>query len=229
MKVNWLAALAVAIFAAQAGADETPALRTQKDKLSYSIGVNVGRNFKLQKIDVDVELVVKGLKDELSNGKILVTEDEIRAVMKDLQTELRQKQTQAVRTAGIENEKAGREFLASNGKKKDVVTLPDGLQYKILKAGEGKKPTDADTVECHYKGTLLDGTEFDSSYRTGRPVSFKVKGVIPGWTEALKLMPVGSKWQLFIPSNLAYGPRGAGRRIGPNATLIFEVELVAIK
>lgn len=229
MRTNWLALLAVAVFAAQAGAAEAPALVTQKDKISYCIGVNVAKSFKLQKIEVDVDVLMRGLKDELSGGKILVTDAELRAVLTGLQNELRQKQTQAMRTAAIDNDKAGRQFLAENGKKEGVVTLPDGLQYKILKAGGGKKPTDADTVECHYKGALLNGTEFDSSYRTGKPATFKVKGVIPGWTEALKLMPVGSKWQLVIPSNLAYGPRGAGRLIGPNATLIFEVELVAIK
>jgi FKBP-type peptidyl-prolyl cis-trans isomerase FklB len=131
--------------------------------------------------------------------------------------------------AAEDNRKAGESFLAENKKKEGVVTLPSGLQYKVLKAGDGKKPTDADTVECHYRGTLINGTEFDSSYLTGQPATFKIAGVIPGWREALKLMPVGSKWQLFVPSQLAYGARGKGGSIGPNAALIFEVELLAIK
>ena len=188
------------------------------------------RRAKLQtdKVEINVDLVIRGLKDGIAGGKLLITEPELRNDRRT-QTELRQKHAQALTVAGVANRRAGDQFLGENGKKKDVVTLPSGLQYKILKAGDGKKPTDADTVECHYKGTLLDGTEFDSSYRDGRPATLKVKGIIPGWTEALKLMPVGSKWQLFIPSHLAYGPRGAGRVIGPNSTLIFEVELLAVK
>jgi FKBP-type peptidyl-prolyl cis-trans isomerase FklB len=131
--------------------------------------------------------------------------------------------------AAEDNKKAGESFLAENKKKEGVVTLPSGLQYKVLKAGDGKKPTDTDTVECNYRGTHIDGTEFDSSYRTGQPATFKVAGVIPGWREALKLMPVGSKWQIFVPSQLAYGTRGKPGSVGPNAALIFEVELLAIK
>jgi FKBP-type peptidyl-prolyl cis-trans isomerase FklB len=149
--------------------------------------------------------------------------------MRTFQTELRDKQQAKRKAEGDENLKAGEVFLAENRKKEGVVTLPNGLQYKILKAGGGRKPTEADTVEVNYRGTLIDGTEFDSSYKRGKPVTFKVTGVIKGWTEALKLMPVGSKWQLFIPPQLAYGERGAGQAIGPNATLIFEIELLAIK
>ena len=140
-----------------------------------------------------------------------------------------QKETQGTKMVSAENKKEGTAFLARNKTKQGVVTLPSGLQYKILKAGNGKKPVGADTVECHYRGTLINGTEFDSSYRRGQAASFPVSGVIPGWTEALKLMPVGSKWQLFIPPQLAYGAQGSGRDIGPDATLIFEVELLAIK
>jgi FKBP-type peptidyl-prolyl cis-trans isomerase len=145
------------------------------------------------------------------------------------QSDLMKKQSQGKQTAAEENKKTGEAFLAENKKKDGVVALPSGLQYKILKAGKGKKPTDGDKVECHYRGTLIDGTEFDSSYRRGEPATFPVNGVIAGWTEALKLMPVGSKWQLFVPSQLAYKEHGAGADIGPNATLIFEVELLGIK
>jgi len=146
------------------------------------------------------------------------------------QVDLRQKQAEATKLAAEKNKKEGEAFLVENKRKEGVVTLPSGLQYKILKAGTGKKPTEGDTVECIHRGTLIDGTEFDSSYRSKKPMTFKVSGgIIQGWSEALKLMPVGSKWQLFIPPQLAYGDRGAGDIIGPNATLIFEVELLAVK
>lgn len=213
----------------QVMAEDAVELKTQKDKLSYSIGADIGRNFKRQDLDLDVDKLSKGMKDAMSGGKLAMTEDEMRNAITALQTEMRQKQGQAAAAKGAENKKEGDAFLAKNKEEKGVVTLPSGLQYKIVKAGEGKKPADADTVECHYKGTLINGTEFDSSYRRGQPATFKVGGVIKGWQEALKLMPVGSKWQLFIPSDLAYGPAGAGQDIGPNATLIFEVELLAIK
>lgn len=149
--------------------------------------------------------------------------------MSAFQNELKEKQTAAIKNIGEANQKAGEAFLADNAKKTGVVTLPSGLQYKIIKQGDGKIPTESDTVECNYRGTLIDGTEFDSSNRIGKPVQFKVGSVIPGWQEALKLMPAGSKWQLYIPPQLAYGERGAGREIGPNSTLIFEVELISVQ
>ncbi len=172
---------------------------------------------------------MKAIKDVLSGEKLLMSEAELRSTMRTFQAELRQRQAVARTKAAEDNKKQGDAFLAENKTKEGVVTLPSGLQYKILKAGDGKTPTDADTVECHYRGTLINGTEFDSSHLTGKPATFKVTAVIPGWKEALKLMPVGSKWQLFIPPQLAYGERGAGHEIGPNATLVFEVELLAIK
>jgi FKBP-type peptidyl-prolyl cis-trans isomerase FklB len=178
---------------------------------------------------LDPDKMAKGLKDGMAGGKLAMTEDEMRAAIMSLQDEMRQKQSQAAAAKGADNKKEGEAFLAKNKAEKDVVTLPSGLQYKIVKAGEGKKPGDTDTVECHYKGTLINGTEFDSSYRRGAPATFQVGQVIKGWQEALKLMPVGSKWQVFVPSDLAYGSQGAGNDIGPNATLIFEVELLAIK
>ena len=158
-----------------------------------------------------------------------MSEDDLSTTMTAFEEDVRQKQAQARSVAAENNKKAGDAFLAENARKDGVVVLPSGLQYKILKAGEGKKPTETDTVVCQYRGTLIDGTEFDSSYRSGQPATFEVKGVIPGFREALKLMPVGSKWQLVIPSELAYGDRGAGNAIEPNATLIFEIELISIK
>ena len=165
----------------------------------------------------------------LAGGKLLLTDDEIKATLTKLQTELRARQEVSMQKAGDINKKAGDDFLAQNKTKEGVVALPDGLQYKILKQGNGPKPAATDSVVCNYRGTLLDGTEFDSSYKRGQPATFPVNGVIKGWTEAVQLMPVGSKWQLFIPADLAYGNRGAGADIGPNATLIFEVELLSIQ
>ncbi len=228
MKLRWLALLGVGLLVVQANAQETTTLNTQKDKMSYGIGVAMARSLKLQGVEVDQEGLIKGLKDELAGAKLLMSEDDLRTVMTSLRTEMRQKQEQAIKTASEENKKKGDAFLAENKAKEGVTTLTDGLQYRILKAGNGKKPIADDTVECQYRGTLVDGTEFDSSYSLGKPVSFKVSQVIAGWQEALKLMPVGSKWQLVIPPQLAYGERGAGT-IGPNSTLIFEVELVSIK
>ena len=203
-------------------------LTTDEDKASYAIGLSVGKGLHRDQIDVEPEFVLQGLKDALADGKILLTDDQIKTVMTNLQTQVRAKQ-EAKREALIEsNKKDGAAFLASNATKPGVVTLPSGLQYKILTAGTGPKPTASDSVVCNYRGTLLDGTEFDSSYKRGQPATFPVSGVIKGWTEALQLMPTGSKWQLFIPADLAYGERGQGP-IGPNATLIFDVELLSIQ
>jgi FKBP-type peptidyl-prolyl cis-trans isomerase FklB len=206
-----------------------PGFKTQKEKVSYAIGVEMGKGVKVQGIDVDPTIVMRGLKDGLSGAKPQMSEEELRQVITALQQEIRQKQMHAEEAAATENKTKGEAFLAENAKKDGVVALPDGLQYKILTAGKGKKPAESDTVLCNYKGTFLDGTEFDSSAKAGKPVPFEVKNVIPGFKEVLQLMPVGSKWQVFVPSNLAYGERGAGGVIGPNATLIFEVELVSIQ
>ena len=203
--------------------------KTDKKKVSYGIGVDIGRNFKRLGLDIDLDVLAKGLKDANSGKKLDLSEDELRNVMSAYQNVLKQKQFIALKTVGEANQKAGDAFLAENARKEGVVTLPSGLQYKILKKGDGRQPSEADTVACNYRGTLLDGTVFDSSYSTGKPALFKVGGVIPGWQEALKLMPVGSKWQIFIPPQLAYGLRGAGRDIGPNATLVFEVELIDVQ
>jgi len=210
-------------------------LKTQKDRVSYAVGMNVGKGvaarLKQQTIDVDQAILMRGLKDALAGGKMLLTEDEERTILTQLSVEARKKQEDQMKVAGDANKKEGEEFLAANKTKDGVITLPSGLQYKVLTLGTGPKPTAADTVSCNYRGTLINGTEFDSSYKRGQPASFPLTGVIKGWTEALQLMPVGSKWQLFVPSDLGYGDRGADPRsgIGPGATLIFEVELLSIQ
>ena len=204
-------------------------LKTQKEKLSYALGMNLGTNLHKQAVEVDTAIVLRGLKDGLAAGKTLLSEDEARAALTQLQTEVRNKQQEKMKVTGESNKKESVEFLAANKTKEGVVALPSGLQYKILTEGSGPKPTASDTVVCNYRGTLISGAEFDSSYKRGQPASFPVNGVIKGWTEALQLMPVGSKWQLFVPAELGYGDRGAGENIGPGATLIFEVELLSIQ
>jgi FKBP-type peptidyl-prolyl cis-trans isomerase len=202
-------------------------LTTEKDKQSYAIGLNVGQSLHRDGIVVDPKILVQGLKDAMAGGKVLLTDDQIKTVMTDLRNQVRQEQ-EAKRLAAAEtNKKEGTAFLAANATKPGVVTLPSGLQYKILVAGTGPKPTADDRVVCNYRGTLLDNTEFDSSYKRGQPATFPVTGVIKGWTEALQLMPVGSKWQLFIPADLAYGERGQAT-IAPNAVLVFELEVLSI-
>lgn len=218
-------------------ADPAPALKDQKDKVSYSIGMDIGRNIKRQNLELNVDALAAGIRDAIGGGKTALTDDEAREVMNAYRTEMQAKQQSMAKEQGDKNKKEGETFLAENLKKEGVKThtvkLPSGtnavLQYKVVTAGSGPKPSTNDTVITHYRGTLIDGTEFDSSYKRGEPATFPVTGVIKGWTEALLLMPVGSKWQLFIPSELAYGERGAGRQIGPNATLIFDIELVGIQ
>ena len=229
MKLRWIVVLGVLVLASQVGAKEDLVLKNQKDKISYVIGMDIGSNFKKQSIAIDPDILMRGIKDGLSGGKSLLTEQEVRDVTTAFQKEMVAKQEELNKKLGEKNKKEGEVFLAENKKKEGVKTLPSGLQYKVIKAGTGKKPKSTDTVTTQYRGTLIDGTEFDSSYRRGQPASFPVNGVIPGWTEALQLMEEGAKWQLVVPSNLAYGDRGAGRQIGPNATLIFEVELISIQ
>jgi FKBP-type peptidyl-prolyl cis-trans isomerase len=205
------------------------ALRTQKDRVNYGIGVTVIRNYKQQGIDIDLDRLIQGMTDALKGNKLLMSEDALRVTMTSLQTQLILRQRRAKRMA-LDNKNEGNMFLAENKKKEGVVVLASGLQYKILKAGNGRKPTDDDTVVYHYRGMHIDGTEFDDVYRTNKAVTLKVADVaFRGLGEALKLMPVGSTWQLFIPPRLAYGKRGQGSTIGPNETLIYEVELLAVK
>ena len=219
---------AVALSGAASAAD-APELKNDKEKISYSIGMDIGGNLKRGSVEVDPDLLAKGLKDSYGGGKTILTEDEARKTIADFQKTLMAKQAETMQKLSEKNKADGEKFLAENAKKEGVKTLPSGLQYREITPGKGKSPKDTDTVSTHYKGTLIDGTEFDSSYKRGEPVTFPVSGVIAGWTEALQLMKEGAKWQLFIPSNLAYGDRGAGREIGPNATLIFEVELISVK
>src|SRR6267378_1691814 len=213
--------------APKAPATKAPA-KTQKEKFSYALGMNLGMSLKKQSVEVDPVILSQGLKAALAGGKALLSPEEAQATLMEVQNDLRKKQQEKMQVAGEANKKDGAAFLASNKTKEGVVTLPSGMQYKILKEGTGPKPTATDSVVCNYRGTLINGTEFDSSYKRGQPATFPVVGVIKGWTEALQLMPVGSKWQLYIPSSLAYAERGAGGDIGPNATLIFEVELMSI-
>ncbi|MFB3855524.1 MAG: FKBP-type peptidyl-prolyl cis-trans isomerase [Vicinamibacterales bacterium] len=206
-----------------------PPLSTEKDKLSYAMGMDLGGQLKANSVEIDPDVFARGLKDALSGGKTLLTEQEARTAIASLQMAMVSRRTAEAAASGAKNKAEGEKFLADNKAKEGVVTLPSGVQYKILTAGTGRKPTAEDTVVCQYRGTLIDGKEFDSSYKRGQPATFQVNKVIKGWTEVLQLMPVGSKWQVFIPPALAYGERGAGVEIGPNATLIFEIELLGIK
>jgi|CZLA01.1.fsa_nt_gi FKBP-type peptidyl-prolyl cis-trans isomerase FklB len=203
-----------------------PALTTRKQKFSYALGMDIGSglgaNLKKQSVEVDPNLVSQGLKDSMSGAKTRLTEEEKKAVLTEMQNDI-------TKEIADKNKTESEAFLTANKAKDGVVTLPSGLQYKILTAGAGPKPTASDSVVCNYRGTLANGTEFDSSYKRGQPATFGVGQVIKGWTEALQLMPTGSKWQLFVPSSLAYGEAGQPRAgIGPNTTLIFEVELISI-
>ncbi|MFI5294019.1 MAG: FKBP-type peptidyl-prolyl cis-trans isomerase [Thermodesulfovibrionales bacterium] len=246
MRRRWmkgLVALIVWLLAAQVGFTEevapvppdkagggTPVLTTKKEWNSYSLGVETVKNYKRLGMDIDLDLVIRGMKDADAGRKLLMSAEDIADTMIEFRGEMVAKQRGGRMVAGLDNKKEGQEFLASNKTKEGVVTLPSGLQYKILKAGEGKKPTAEDTVEVYYRGTLINGTEFENNFDTGQPATIKVSDyrVIAGLREAFKLMPVGSKWQLFIPSRLAYVGGGRGI-IGPYATLIYEVELLAIK
>jgi len=203
-------------------------LKDDKEKSSYALGMSAGTTFRTQSLDLALNAFFQGLKDSYSGGKTLLTDEEMRAVLTKAQGEVAAKQQEKIKIIGETNLKEGAAFLAANKTKEGVVTLPSGLQYKILVEGTGPKPAATDTVVCNYRGTLINGTEFDSSYKRGQPATFPLGRVIKGWTEALQLMPVGSKWQLFIPSELAYGERARSAEITPNSTLIFEVELVSI-
>jgi len=201
---------------------------TQKEKVSYAIGWDIGSNIGRQNADIDIAVLTSGIKDAMSGAKPLLTEEEMREAMMAFQKEMQKKETKAGRKSMDKNAKEGKEFLEKNKKRKDVKVTTSGLQYRVIKEGTGKQPGRNDRVTVNYSGTLIDGTEFDSSYKRGQPATFPVGGVIKGWTEALQLMKEGAKYELFIPSELAYGERGAGARIGPNSTLIFTVELISV-
>jgi FKBP-type peptidyl-prolyl cis-trans isomerase FklB len=209
-------------------AAEKPDLKNENDKISYSVGYQVGGDFRRQGVELDPDLLVKGMQDAMSGGKPLMTQEEMNKTLVDLKRKVVTAQREEQKKAAEKNMAEGKKFLEGNARKNGVTTLPSGLQYKVTAKGTGASPKKTDSVTVHYKGTLIDGTEFDSSYKRGKPATFRVDGVIAGWTEALQLMKPGAKWQLFIPANLAYGERGAGSRIGPNRTLIFEVELIKV-
>ena len=209
-----------------------PALKDSKQKVSYGIGLNIGRSMKSQAVDVDADVLARGIKDALTGGKPLLSDQELKETMMALQQELEGRQREMVaKQAGAskglaeKNKKEGDAFLAANSKKPDIKTLPSGLQYKVVKEGTGPIPKATDEVKTNYRGTLIDGTEFDKN----EGATFPVNRVIAGWTEALQLMKVGSKWQLFVPAELAYGPTQRSETIGPNATLIFDIELLGIE
>ena len=206
------------------GQDKSTPLKDSKDKVSYSIGLNIGFNLKKQNVSINPDTFVLGLKDALA-GKPQMTDEQVKETMTAFEKEMIDKQ----KAAGVKNGAEGEKFLAENKKKEGVKTTASGLQYKVVKEGTGAQPKEKDTVMANYRGTLIDGTEFDSSYKRGQPATFPVSGVIKGWTEALQMMKVGSKYQLFIPAKLAYGERAIGPDIGPNSTLIFEVELLDVK
>ena len=229
MKTLLAVTLSTVLVAGCANAGGDTMLKNEKDKVSYSIGLNIGGNFKSQSVDINTDVLLKGIKDALSGSKPLMTEKEIQETMTAFQKEMTAKHGEQTKALAETNKKEGEAFLAANKGKEGVKTTSSGLQYKIIKDGNGQTPKATDTVTVNYSGTLIDGTEFDSSYKRGEPASFPLNGVIPGWTEALQMMKVGSKWQLFLPPALAYGERGQGRVIGPNAALIFEVELLSVK
>jgi len=225
MKSQLAIAFTILVLAFQVSAEENLVLKNQKEKISYIIGMDIGSNLKRQSIDVDPNILARGIQDAFSAAKSLLTEQEIQDTLAAFRKERAAKQEEVAK----KNKNDGETFLIANRKKEGVKALASGLQYKVIRAGTGKKPKINDSVTTHYRGTLIDGTEFDSSYRRGQPVTFPVSGVIAGWTEALQLMEEGAKWQLFIPPNLAYGEQGKGGVIGPNATLIFEIELISIQ
>jgi FKBP-type peptidyl-prolyl cis-trans isomerase FklB len=229
MKSRLLVILCVLFLGGSVFADEKFELKDNRDKVSYSIGMNIGSNMKRQSVDVNPDALVQGIRDALSGNKALMTEEEINETLAGFQKEMAAKQAQRLKEIAEKNKKEGDAFLEENKKKEGIMTLPSGLQYKVLTEGTGEAPALTDTVKINYRGTLIDGTEFDSSYKRGQPAVFRVNGVIPGLSEALQLMKVGSKWQIFIPPDLAYGESGAGRTIEPNETLIFEIELISFE
>jgi FKBP-type peptidyl-prolyl cis-trans isomerase FklB len=209
-------------------ASEPVELKTENDKVNYSVGYRLGSDFQRQGVEMNSAIVQKGIDDATGGGEALMTDEEMRTVMMNMAARLKAEQMEKMKEQGAENVKAGEAFLAENAGKEGVKTTDSGLQYKVITAGAGKSPQKSDKVTVHYRGTLVDGTEFDSSYSRNEPATFGVGQVIPGWTEALQLMKEGDKWEVYIPSKLGYGERGAGAKIPPNSTLIFEVELISV-
>ncbi len=223
-----LLALALFLLSCSPREDIKNELNTSSEKTSYAMGLNMGGYLKNLETDIDLELLFQAIRDTLQGRKVLLTPQQAAEVMKEFQKKSQEEQIKKRQTQTESNIKEGKDFLEENKKKAGIVTTASGLQYEVLQEGDGSTPEASDQVSVNYRGTLIDGTEFDSSYKRGTPAEFRVNGVIKGWTEALQLMRAGSKYRLFIPSELAYGARGAGQKIGPNATLIFEVELLTI-
>jgi FKBP-type peptidyl-prolyl cis-trans isomerase FklB len=224
--ITHLSAAALLVSAVQA--QEKIELKDARQKASYAIGMDIGANFKRQELDVDAKALAAGLADTLA-GKSQMTEAEQKEVLSEFRTQMMARMETKQKAEGEKNAKDGEAFLASNAKKEGVKTTASGLQYKVIKSGSGKTPTASDTVKVHYHGTLVDGSVFDSSVQRGEPATFPVNQVIPGWTEVLQLMKEGDKWQVYIPGKLAYGERSPSPKIGPNSTLVFDVELLSIE
>ena len=222
------AAMSLAMITAHAATDK-PALTSDLDKLSYSIGSDLGKNFKRQSIDVNPTIMAQGIQDGMSGGTLLLTDKQMKDVLSKFQKDLMAKRTAEFNKKSEENKTKGEAFLSENKGKQGVVTLPDGLQYKIITAGTGEKPSKEDTVTVEYTGRLINGEVFDSTDKSGKPATFKLSQVIPGWTEALQLMPAGSTWEVYVPANLAYGTRSVGGPIGPNEALTFSIHLISVK
>jgi FKBP-type peptidyl-prolyl cis-trans isomerase FklB len=229
MKMKLVAAALSLAMSTAIAATDTPALQTDMDKLSYSIGSDLGKNFKRQGIDINPTVMAKGIQDGMSGGALLLTEQQMKDVLNKFQKDLMAKRTADFNKKAEDNKAKGEAFLTENKTKTGIVALPDGLQYKIVKAGTGEKPGKEDTVTVEYTGRLISGEVFDSTEKTGKPATFKLSQVIPGWIEALQLMPAGSTWEVYVPSNLAYGQRSVGGPIGPNETLIFNIHLISVK
>lgn len=229
MKHVLLSLTLVFVFLSTTFAQKSTAPKTEKEKVSYIIGMNIAKDFKSKHVDVDLKMLLKGMEDELGGKKSALTDKEIEETMQKFQKEMMAKMEQEQKAENEKNRKEGDAFMASYKKKPGVNSLSNGILYRVLKEGKGQKPTAEQTVKVHYRGTFIDGKEFDSSYKRGQPVEFPLNGVIRGWSEALQHMPVGSKWEIVIPPDLAYGENGAGSVIPPGATLVFEVELLEIK
>jgi FKBP-type peptidyl-prolyl cis-trans isomerase FklB len=228
MKSIGLAVMMFIFFTAGVYGEENAQMTSDKDKTSYALGMNIAQDFKERNWDINPDLLAKGFQDAFSGSKTLISKEEMTTLLMAFQKSMMQKQVEERQAAGEKNKTDGEAFLKANKTKEGVKTTPSGLQYKIIKEGTGQIPKAEDSVTTHYRGTLIDGTEFDSSFKRNEPATFPVSGVIRGWTEALQMMKIGSKWQLFVPSDLAYGERGAGQAIGPNSVLVFEVELLSI-
>ena len=228
MKLILVGAISAALASGISLAGDKVEPKTESDKVSYSVGYRLGGDFKRQQVDINSDMLVQGIEDAASGGEALMTDEQMRTVMMNLANRVKAEQMEKQKQEGAQNIKAGEAFLAENAGKEGVKTTDSGLQYKVITAGEGKTPQKSDKVTVHYRGTLIDGSEFDSSYSRNKPATFGVGQVIPGWTEALQLMKEGDKWEIYLPSKLAYGERGAGAKIPPNSTLIFEVELISV-